>query len=127
METHESPNRRGGDRTSVELWVDEIHEGALYFQRATNLSLGGLYLDRTLPHPPGTRITLALRLPDGEDEGTPMRVEAVVVEAPRELGMGVRFMGMTQAQRIRVANYLLAHVAYTDDTGRFRPVAQSSV
>lgn len=102
MKLDEHPNRRTVTRSEVELWVDEIDDdGAVYYQRATNLSLGGLFLDRTLPHPAGTRMTLCMKL-----AGDDMRFEAEVVDAPRELGMGVRFLSITDAQRASLARYL---------------------
>ncbi len=104
----EASDRREALRTDVDLWVDETCEGAVYYQRATNLSVGGVFLDRTLPHPPGTRVALTLRLPDA---GHPLRMAGEVVEAPRDLGMGVRFVGSTLAQRVRIANFLLANAA----------------
>ena len=104
MKLDEHTNRRTVARSEVELWVDEIDDdGAVYYQRATNLSLGGLFLDRTLPHPAGTRMTLCLTLPDDRDA---LRVEAEVVDAPREMGMGVRFVSITDAQRASLARYL---------------------
>ncbi len=74
---------------AIELGVEERTGEALYFQRASNLSMGGVYLEGTLPHPPGTRVALALRLPG---RITPMRVEGeVVARAPGEIGMAIRF------------------------------------
>lgn len=97
-----SNNRRTGPRAQVDLWVDEIDDdGSVYYQRATNLSLGGLFLDRTLPHPPGTHLTLCLSLQDD-----PIKIEGEVVDAPRELGMGVRFVNVTEGQHRRLARYL---------------------
>ena len=73
----------------IELSVEERTGEALYYQRATNLSLGGVYLEGTLPHPPGTRVALSLRLPGGI---APMRVEGeVVARVPGEVGMAIRF------------------------------------
>lgn len=96
--------RRTSDRVVVDLWVEEHTDDALYFQRATNLSLGGLYLDKTLPHPPGTRVQLELRLPG---ERAPLRVSGEVVPATaREVGMGVRFVGLSLDERARIADYL---------------------
>lgn len=97
--------RRAVQRMTVDLWVEERAEDALYFQRATNLSLGGLYLAGTLPHPPGTRVALELRLP-GED--LPLRLTAEVVEAAnRDTGMGVKFVGLDFHTRARIADYLM--------------------
>ena len=96
--------RRVRERAPVELWVDECVDGAVYFQRATNLSMGGVFLERTLPHAPGTRVALTLRLPDGE---APLQAEGQVVDHQRERGMGVRFVALAPAARARLANFLL--------------------
>jgi len=102
MET--KSERRSARRVPVNLWVDEHTDDALYLQRATNLSLGGLFLDGTLPHPPGTRIKLEVRLP-GEE--APLCIEGEVVAADaRELGMGVQFVGLTPAERDLLADFL---------------------
>ena len=54
--------RRKLPRADVAIWVEERTNDALYYQRATNLSLGGIWLDGTLPHPPGTRVALDIEL-----------------------------------------------------------------
>jgi len=92
-------------RAEVAIWVEERTNDALYYQRATNLSLGGIWLDGTLPHPPGTRVALDIELPgDG-----PLRVNGEVV--PRQAGasgMAVRFVGLSEAGRARIAALLAA-------------------
>ncbi|MEI8254265.1 MAG: PilZ domain-containing protein [Deltaproteobacteria bacterium] len=104
MNQQTESDRRTNHRVVVELWVEERTEDALYFQRATNLSIGGLFLDHTLPHPAGTRVQLELRLPG---EPTPILVSGEVVPATdRDLGMGVRFVGLSQHERARIAEYL---------------------
>ena len=50
--------RREHRRLPVKLWVDEIHESNTYFQRAANLSVGGMFLEGTIPHPAGTVVHL---------------------------------------------------------------------
>ena len=105
MSEMSNDERRRTGRITVDLWVEEHTDDALYFQRATNLSLGGLFLDRTLPHPAGTRVQLELRLPG---EQSPLRVAGEVVPTPdRERGMGVRFLGLTLQERARIADYLI--------------------
>ncbi len=102
MSTNE--DRRTNNRVVVDLWVEEHTEDALYFQRATNLSIGGVFLDRTLPHPAGTRVQLELRLPG---ETAPLRVAGEVVPTvDRDMGMGVRFVGLSTFERDRIASYL---------------------
>jgi uncharacterized protein (TIGR02266 family) len=96
--------RRSNNRVVDDLWVEERTEDALYFQRATNLSVGGLFLDHTLPHPAGTVVQLELRLPG---DNTPLRLAGEVVPATeRDMGMGVRFLGLATHERARIAEYL---------------------
>lgn len=100
----ERAERRSSQRVVVDLWVEEHTDDALYFQRATNLSLGGMFLDRTLPHPPGTRVVIEMRLPG---DPTPLRVHGeVVAAAERETGMGVKFLNLGVQERARIADYL---------------------
>jgi uncharacterized protein (TIGR02266 family) len=93
--------RRESGRVGVDLWVEERTGDATYFQRATNLSQGGLFLHGTLAHPPGTRVSLDLHLPDS---GDPIGVRGEVVAVPlSERGMGIRFIGLTPAASRRIA------------------------
>lgn len=87
------------------IWVEERTNDALYLQRATNLSLGGIWLEGTLPHPPGTRVSLDIDLPgDG-----PLRVDGEVVQRDdREVGMAVRFDELSTKHAGRLASFLSA-------------------
>ncbi|TAK29067.1 MAG: PilZ domain-containing protein [Myxococcaceae bacterium] len=97
-------DRRNNERTDVELWVDAEGDSGSAAHRALDLSLGGLRLDRGVPHPTGTRLMLELRLPDRE---AALRIEAEVTGAHRDRGCGMRFIGLSRAQRVRLADYLL--------------------
>jgi hypothetical protein len=103
-----SSERRAYTRVPVDLWVEERHDGVTYFQRATNLSLGGLYLDHTLPHPPGTRVQLAVKL-GAQDVG----LTGEIVGAANETGMNVRFIDLDRTQRALIADFLLSLHART--------------
>lgn len=88
------------------MWVEESSEGGLYFQRAANLSEGGIFLERTIPHPVGTRVTLEFTLP-GDAE--PIRVHAEIVNAATvesEPGMGLRFVDVPPALAERIRGYV---------------------
>jgi hypothetical protein len=101
--------RRMSRRATVDLPVEERQGDALYFQRATNLSVGGVYLDRTLPHPPGTAVTLDLHVP-GEREA--VRVLGHVVGAgERELGMRVRFVAVSAGTRAILSQLVMRRSA----------------
>lgn len=97
--------RRAAPRAVVDLWVEERTDDALYFQRATSLSATGLFLDRTLPHPPGTRVALDLRFPG---EPAPMRLHGEVCEPrdPNAVGMAVRFLDLSIADRARLLDFV---------------------
>lgn len=98
-----SIERRKLPRADVAIWVEERTNDALYYQRATNLSLGGVWLEGTLPHPPGTRVALDIELPG---EG-PLRVDGEVVPRPAgKQGMAVRFVGLSETGRERIAAVL---------------------
>lgn len=97
--------KRDEARAEVAMWVEERVHTALYFQRATNLSLGGVYLEGTLPHEAGTRVTLDLELPDGL-----LRVEGEVVShRPGVPGMAVRFLALTDEDRERLRKVTVPH------------------
>ncbi|MBK6518819.1 MAG: PilZ domain-containing protein [Polyangiaceae bacterium] len=106
MATHEpmgGSDRRTMPRAEVAIWVEEHTRDALYFQRATNLSIGGVWLDGTLPHPPGTRVTLDIELPGDR----PLRVEGeVVMHTSPKPGMAVRFVDLVGPRRRRLETYL---------------------
>jgi uncharacterized protein (TIGR02266 family) len=100
-------DRRQATRVAVDFFLEERTGDALYYQRATNLSLGGLYLDRTLPHPPGTQVDLQFRLPG---DPAPLRIKGEVIESTsRDLGMGVRFVDLSLGDRARIAGCLFNH------------------
>ncbi len=96
--------RRAHTRLPVDLWIEERLGGSVYYQHATDLSLGGLFLAHTLPHPPGTRVKLRVDL--GELDA--LEVDAEVVDDARDVGMGMRFIAPDREIRARIANFLLA-------------------
>src|SRR5437868_593711 len=94
-------DRRSSDRIAVEMWVEESTERELYFQRSANLSEGGIFLENTVPHPIGTVVNLQFTLP-GDSE--PMRAQGEIVNAAegKQLGMGIKFIGLDSKQKQRL-------------------------
>lgn len=97
-------DRRTAHRIPVQMWVEESSADGLYFQRAANLSEGGMFLAKTIPHPVGTQVTLQFTLPDG---AAPIKCRAEIVNAAAEegeLGMGLKFVDLPGdvAERIRL-------------------------
>ena len=103
--------RRTGDRRTearapLDLWVEEEKGNELYFRRTGNVSLGGVYFEQTIPHALGTRVRLRFALP-GND--TPVETMAEIVNTPSSkdgLGMGLRFVGLTDAARVALQAFL---------------------
>lgn len=91
-------DKRRKRRIPVELWVELERGGELYFQRASNLSVSGVYFTQTFPLPVGTEVALRFTLP-GEDRQIACRGE--IVNA-KELGMGVHFSALAKEDRSRI-------------------------
>lgn len=108
-------DRRKGDRRKtvrapIDLWVEEEKGDELYFRRTGNVSVGGLYFERTIPHALGTKVTVRFTLP-----GDSTVIEAIgeVVNTPKSheaLGMGVNFLEMSEENLERVASFVMNFV-----------------
>lgn len=87
--------RRGERRIPIEMWVEELLGEDRYFQRSANLSLGGIYLEGTIPHPRGTIVNLKFTLPGDTDA---IKVRGEIVGEPDEdrLGMNVKFLSLDE-------------------------------
>lgn len=87
--------------------MEEISpDGDVYFRRTGNVSTGGVYFDRSIPHPIGTELTLKLALP-GDREMVVARAEVVSTRGgPNGLGMGVRFRRVEGDGQERIRDFL---------------------
>jgi len=108
-ETGSSANeeRRTSARIPVEMWVEEATDRELYFQRGANISEGGIFLQRTIPHPLGTEVTLRFCLP-GDDDSIRVKGQIVNVNEDRPgLGMGIKFLDLSEDSRTRILGYIV--------------------
>lgn len=81
--------RRTSPRARVAIDIEERTDGVTYFQRSHDISETGVHLASTLPHPPGTRVSLSLRLPNS---AVPLTIDGTVVaRSADELGMAIAF------------------------------------
>ncbi len=80
------------------MWVEAEREGELYYQRALNLSVGGVFFGQTVPMPLGTRVSLKFTLPGDSSE---FSCSGEVVAA-KEMGMGIHFVDLSPKDRARV-------------------------
>ncbi len=79
--------RRVHERYDCDLSATLIHEGEEYETRATNVSLGGLYLVTTTSLPYGTKVNVRFRVPALKEDAT---VEGTV-RWDKSDGLGVQF------------------------------------
>ena len=105
-DSNSGSERRESPRIPVEMWVEESTERELYFQRSANLSVGGIFLENTIPHPKGTVVNLQFTLPG---DTTPIKVRGEIVNAAAsdELGMGIKFIQVDPGAERRIADFVL--------------------
>ncbi len=85
-------DRREEQRVPLELWMEEMAGEDVYFRRTGNVSAGGVFFDRAIPHAVGTVVTLKFGLP-GEKEMIVARGQVVTAAGANDgLGMGVKFV-----------------------------------
>ncbi len=105
-ERRERYDRREHDRVEVVIPMELTAGNDLYFHVSGNLSVGGAFFDRVIPHPVGTPVEISFSLPG--EEGPPIRCRAEVVNIPEDnegLGMGVRFLDLTDESRNRLESF----------------------
>ena len=90
----------------MQMWVEEVAENSLYFQRATNLSSTGLFLGKTVPHIPGTKVKLKFTLP-GDQQVIELEGEIVRGEDYGDrMGMGVHFLSIPKGVQQRLERFV---------------------
>lgn len=90
--------KRKEERVPVDLWIEASRDGELYFQRASNLSVGGAYFTQTIPLPVGSRVALKFELPT---EPIEVVCEGEIVTA-KDFGMGVSFINLNAGDRKKI-------------------------
>lgn len=106
VEERRKAERRRGPRIPVSIWVEETKGEDLYFHRAGNLSIGGVYFERTIPHPIGTQVRLKFELPD--DKGV-IETTGEVVSTPTDpsgLGAGIKFINLDSMEERLIRDYI---------------------
>lgn len=100
--------RREETRVPLELWMEEISGDDVYFRRTGNVSIGGVYFDRAIPHSLGTVVTLKFALP-GDKEMVVARGQVVSAAGSNDgLGMGVKFISVEGDGKKRIKTYIRA-------------------
>jgi uncharacterized protein (TIGR02266 family) len=88
--------RRIDPRYDRQLEVEVVFEGKKQTSQAQNVSLGGLYIESTIPFPIGTTVQLRFHLPtQPEPVEVAGDVRWVVKKGPGDVsGVGIRFQGL---------------------------------
>lgn len=100
-----SLERRRAERVPVSIAVEVQDSRGFSIHSSRDLSIGGIFFDRAIPHAVGTKVKLTFRLP-GDDSA--LRCDAEVVNVPNahEYGMGVRFMGLAAPEQQRLEAFI---------------------
>ena len=91
-----SIDRRRAVRVSLVIPIEVSDGRGFSLHSCSDLSIGGVYFDRAIPHPVGSRVELSFNLP-GDDRIVRCGGEVVNVPDNHQFGMGVRFVGLSAA------------------------------
>ena len=103
--TDSSLERRKSPRVPVSLAVELRDSRGFSLHSASDLSAGGLFFDRAIPHPIGAKVTVAFKLP-GDDRSIVCMGEVANVPDEKSFGMGVRFLDLQPADRDRLQAFI---------------------
>ncbi len=100
--------RRKNLRSNVHIWAKERREDSIYFHLLSNLSSGGLFIEKKLPFPVGSILNLELTLVNPEDK---IDLKGVIIDNYKDLnsnyrGAGVKIIEMEEKDKERIQNYL---------------------
>jgi hypothetical protein len=98
-----SGNRRAYPRYAFTAAADvtEVNSGARLAARATELSMGGCYLDMLNPFPPATLVRVRI-----VKDNVVFEAGAKVIYVQTGFGMGMAFVDLTPAQRAVLKSWL---------------------
>jgi len=85
----------------VAITVELKNEHGFSLHASSNLSVGGAFFDRSIPHPVGEKVTVTFTLP-GESKAIVCQGEVVNVPDAKRFGMGVRFLDLAGPDKARL-------------------------
>lgn len=103
MQPRSSPSRRFTTRvqTPGDVWVCWKCQGRDDVSPVRNMSMGGLFIETSLPRPSGTVTRLDFLVAEGQ-----IRADAVVRHAEPGSGLGLRFTALNEQDRPNLAALL---------------------
>ncbi len=100
-----SLERRRNVRAPVSLSVELRDKRGFSLHATRDISVGGFFFDRAIPHPVGTRVMLAFTLP-GDTRTIRCGGEIVNVPDAHGYGMGVRFVDVLPGDQKRIDEFV---------------------
>jgi uncharacterized protein (TIGR02266 family) len=102
-----SLERRQALRVNVVIAVEVRDQRGFSLHSTRDISSGGVYFDRAIPHSVGARVQLAFTLPG---ENLSIRCDGEVANVPdkRGYGMGIRFLDIAPADAERIEEFALS-------------------
>ena len=99
-----SSDRRRASRVPVEITIELRNQRGFSLHASSNLSIGGAFFDRSIPHPVGEKVQVTFTLPGAD---LPITCEGEVVNVPdkKSFGMGVRFLNLAAADKASLAAF----------------------
>jgi type IV pilus assembly protein PilZ len=115
--------RRVHRRVMVSLEVDYRCDDTFLFAYITDLSIMGIFIQTTNPHPPGTLLNLRFKPPGHPQIDVEGRV--IWINPPRKHdsinpGMGVEFVDLSPAQREQIKELVRTFAYLSDDEDQVR-------
>ncbi|MBL8910408.1 MAG: PilZ domain-containing protein [Archangium sp.] len=99
-----SLERRQALRANVVIAVEVRDARGFSLHSTRDISSGGLYFDRAIPHSVGARVQLAFTLP-GDTKSIRCDGEVVNVPDKKGYGMGIRFLDIAPADADRIEEF----------------------
>ena len=105
MSDASSLERRRAVRVSVVIPIEVRDDRGFSLHSCSDLSVGGVYFDRAIPHSVGSKVELKFTIP-GEERAIRCAGEVANVPDVHEYGMGVRFVGLAAADEAMLLAFI---------------------
>jgi type IV pilus assembly protein PilZ len=119
----DTADRRGWERVLVDLEVDYGDQDNYLFAYITDISATGIFVRTNTPEAPGTRLNLRFT-PHGASAPLALEGEVIWINAYRpghsdnlHPGMGIRFIGLSDDDRRRLADFVKTFALLSDTIG----------
>ena len=105
MSDASSLERRRAIRVSVVIPIEVRDSHGFSLHSCSDLSVGGVYFDRAIPHQVGSIVALSFNLP-GDERTVQCGGEVVNVPDVHQYGMGVRFVDLSSADEAMLYEFI---------------------